>query len=261
MQDRASINCDICIALDDTCLLNGLSFRHLTGVFCTETAAIDVAIDSATLSFCSDGAAVKHDISVTGYTSQLTTAIDRFLDGNHMTFDIVTNRDVRISCNHGCQTETTAKDIFINSTVDDVHGRIIGSALCWCISSLIATAIYAIVHSTAIDIDRYCILRSTQDIVTTKDFVNNSIRCTTLFQCHGNGTIDVCSMIILCSHVVFTQTSSVDITGNGAAIEVNVCCLTLRSGFYAFFQMRIHLTLGTAAIDVTGDVCITFVII
>ena len=267
MQDRTSINGDICVALDDTCLLNGLSFRHHTGVFCTEAAAVDVAIDSGTLSFRSDGAAVKHDICVTGYACQLTTAIDRFLDGNHMTFDIVTNRDVRISCNHGGQTETTTKDIFMNSAVDDIYSRIVFLIFCCCIFSLVTAAIDVVVDSTAIDSDIDCVLRSPIEIVTTKDVVDNSICCTALLHRHGNRTIDISSDSfrnrIRCCPLSFTAT--IEVTCDGTAIEVYMSRLVCSIGICRTCRLTalrgIHFTHSATAIDITCDIGITDVVV
>ena len=165
----------------------------------TIATAIDIAIDRTALTFCSNGTAINYDICVTIYTGLRTTAIDRLQNSSHMTFDIVTNRDVRITRSSCRRTKTTTKDILCDGTIDDVHSRIIGRAFCWCISSLVTTAINAVVNSTAIDIDRYCILWSTQYIVTAKYVVDSSVGRATLFHRHNDRTIDISSMVCMAS--------------------------------------------------------------
>ena len=119
-----------------------------------------------------------------------------------MTFYIITNRHVRITCNGCRRTETTTKDIFRNSAVDNSYSRIIFVTYRCSIFSLVTTAIYALINSTAVDFDNYSILRSTIEIVTTKYVVDNSVGSATLLYRHGNRTIDVSSNI----SVAFAQT-------------------------------------------------------
>ena len=211
MENITAIDSNGSVTLNDTGFLDSLSFSHLTGAHCTETTAIDVAIGSATLTFSSYSTAVDNDIGIAIHTGQLTTAIDRLQNSSRMAFYIVTNRYLWIACNCCRQTETTAKDIFCDCTIDNVYCRII-LALTRGIGSLVTTAIDTMVNSTAIDIDRYCILWSTQYIVTAKYVVNNSIGRATLFQCHSDRTIDVCCVISLCSFVIFTEATTVNVT-------------------------------------------------
>ena len=119
-----------------------------------------------------------------------------------MIWIVITNRYMRITGNGCRQTETTTKDIFCNSTIDNSYSRIIFVTYRCSIFSLVTTTIYitfftiylsAEVHSTAIDYDSNRILRSTIEIVTTEDVVDNSVGRATLFHRHGNRTIDVSS--------------------------------------------------------------------
>ena len=205
------------------------------------TATVDIAIDRTTLSFCSDGTAVHNDIRAAIYARQLTATIDRLLDGYGVSLGIVTYRNLRITGNGCCRTETTTKDIFCDSAVVDVYCRI---NLCiffqhyrWCIGSLVTTAINAVVNSTAIDIDRYRILWSTQNIVTAKYVVDNRVGRATLYR-HNDRTIDVSSVIILCSFFIFTKATTVNVTFttwsicifDDTTIEINLsvtvsCCI------------------------------------
>ena len=109
-----------------------------------------------------------------------------------MSLNFITNRNVRVTCNSCRRTKTTTKDIFHNCTVDDVHRRIIGIACRRCIGCIFTTAIDAIVNSTTIDIYGYCILWSTEHIITAKHIIG-----TTTININSYCTMDVCGMFCL----------------------------------------------------------------
>ena len=178
MENSAAINSNISVTLDET---------DSDVIIATETAAIDVtilstAIDSLTILRSSDSTAVHKNVRTAIYCCQRTTTINRPLNSGCMTFNIVTNRDVRVTCNRCRRTETTTKDISCDSTIVDVYHRIVFITIGGCIGSLVTTAIdiplstvdlsFTEVHGTSIDINSYRTLRSTVVVITTKDVIN-----------------------------------------------------------------------------------------
>ena len=59
---------------------------------------------------------------------------------------------------------------------------------------------------------------------------------------------------------IYTQTTTIEVARDSTAIEINMRFLTLRCSFYtATVQIRVHLTLCTATINIASDVRIAFV--
>ena len=203
----------------------------------------------------------------------ITTTIDTTSHSRSMVIVRIANRHLGISRNSGRCTQSTAKDIVCNSAIMNVYYRIIDAAFCRCIGCLVTTAIDAMTNCTAININSYCLLRSTQNIVTAKDVVNNGVGTATFFHCYGNRTINVSSVITGSSFVVFTQTTTVDISFttrsisifNGTTIEIYlriaICCCFLVWIWFICISCRtvcsVYLTLSTTTIYVTSDNSIT----
>ena len=249
MENATAIDGNFCITLDET---------NSDVITTSETTTIDVAISGSALSFCSYGTVVNNDVCTTIHSGQRATTINRLHNSDYMTFHIVTNRDMRISCNGCCLTETTAKDILCNRTIVDVYCGIIDVAFRRCIGCLVTTAIYVVVNSTAVDIDGYRILRSTEIVVTTKHVVNDCVGTATFFHSHSHRTIDISSD---CRNSVLSPlsfTTTIEVAGNGTAIEINLSFFSFCCRFFTIYQMRVYLTFGTTAIYVTSNIGIAY---
>ena len=118
---------------------------------------------------------------------------------------------------------------------------------------LITATIYALTDGTAVNIHRHIALRRTVHVVTSKHIMS-----TTALHVHRHSTIDVSCIAGI------TQTAAIYITSNGSTIEVH-----LRFLFCRYRECRtlcrsalrgIHLTLGTATINITRDVGIADIV-
>ena len=237
-------NGDVGITLYNTCinLVDG-TLTSTIDVTVSFTGIHTISITNSTFQYANIGIII--------HASQFTATINRLANSDRMGINVIANRHLRATSNRCRQTIATTKDIAHDSTVIDVYYRIFLIGVClvfirivlYRIGSLVTTAIYAMVNSTAIDIDRYRILRSTQYIVTAKDVVD-----ATTFHRHGNRTIDVSSMITLCSFVVFTQATSMNITSNGTTIEVNVSVTICSKIFLRILRIWICISIDTAVV-------------